>query len=438
MRKYFSAAFVLVILILAFVFTSVYAIDPKYQTVKIGLYYSSTAKSEVAISSDSGFEAGYMDSNNFVAQSTLPGTTFKVSVASGGVTINDVFYSVTNGNFALRPLSGTVSVNNTAYRGGVEFIPNSSGLMTVINFVDINDYVAAVVGKEMSPTWHIEALKAQAVCARSFCITAWNKHSSLGFNLCPTQDCQAYQGISGETESTVRAATETKDQFLMYGNSVAEALYSSSGGGSTGYAKYVWGNDVAYLRAVEDPYDLGSDNPRAYWTFTLTKEEIKAKLAKASVDIGDITDFRVTGADEYGRTYEVTIYGTNGTYVLKNDKTRSFFGFYSQKYTITGSGTESMHQPLYAIGTKGAQVLSSYNVQSATGSCNLGDFYIQSATSTKQHAQSSTQTSDSYIINGSGWGHGLGLSQYGAKARAEQGYNYIEILQHYYVGTYVQ
>ncbi|MBQ4526908.1 MAG: SpoIID/LytB domain-containing protein [Clostridia bacterium] len=436
MKKYGMLICLFALLIFVFVCNHVYAIDSKYETVKIGLYYSSSAKSQVNLSSDSGFEAGYMDGSNFVVQSSLPGTSFSVSASSGGVMIEGVYYAYENGNFALKPLSGTLYIDGEAYRGGVEFITDSKGLLTIINFVNINDYVAAVVGKEMSPIWHIEALKAQAVCARSYCITTWNKHSSLGFNLCNTQDCQVYHGISGETESTVLASLETKDQLLMYGQSVAEALYSSSSGGSTGYSKYVWGNDVPYLQAVADPYDLSSDNPKAAWSVTLTKEDIKKKLTNASINIGDIIDFKVTGADEYGRTYEITIYGTNGNYVLKNDRTRSFFGLYSQKYTISGSAVPN--ETLYALTSTDAVAVTSFNVLSSTANIVPESFYISGAGGLKCYSDVDDTPSDSYVIHGSGWGHGLGMSQYGAKAMAEQGFDYIQILQHYYVGTYVQ
>lgn len=439
MKRYFITFFLLTALVIVFTYITAGAFDDKYQTVKIGLYYSSTAKSQVTVSSDSGFETGYMNSSDFVSVSALDMTEFTVIVSDGGVKVGEEFFGMENGNIAFRPLNGIVRIDGAAYRGGVEFIVTANGLMTVINFVDINDYVAAVVGKEMSPTWHIEALKAQAVCARSYAIRTWNKHASLGFNLCPTQDCQAYQGLSGETESTVRAANETKDQLLMYGDSIAEALYSSSGGGSTGYAKNVWGNDVPYLVAVADPYDLGSDNPRAYWTVTLTPEKIKEKLSAASVNIGDITDMKVTGCDEFGRTYEVTIYGTEGEYVLKNDRTRNFFGLYSQKYTISSNGSQTKNESVYALTASGVQSVSDYHVQSGAGLTDVSEMYIMSQSGISNiTSAASTEPIDSYVINGNGWGHGLGMSQYGAKNRAEQGFNYIEILQYYYVGTYVQ
>ena len=440
MKRYFLKIVVALMLILSVSAISSYALDSKYETVKIGLSFGSSAKDKVTVASIGGFDAGYMDGSSFVSSGFGFGEV-TLSVAPSGtdaLLINGTAYNITGGNFALLPLNGEVNIDGSVYRGGVEFIIDANGKLTVINFVNINDYIAGVVGKEMSPSWHIEALKAQAVCARSYTITTWNKHASLGFNLCGTQDCQAYQGISGESESTIRAAQETKDQVLMYGSSVAEALYSSSCGGSTAYAKYVWGNDVPYLQAKADPYESLTDNPRASWTTTLTKEKIKEKLASSEIDIGDITDMKVTGADEFGRTYEVTIYGTNGTYVLKNDRTRSYFGLYSQKYTITPSGgTAPKPEPLYAIGSRGVGKLSIYTIKGSKSVQTLVDnFYMKSSTATALHAPVDEMTDfDSFVINGAGWGHGIGMSQYGAKGMAEQGHTYEDILTFYYQGV---
>ena len=218
---------------------SIYAIDEKYETIKIGLFYGQSAKTEIIVSSDTAFDVGYMDENEFIKLFELSENTVNVKTIYmlEGISLNSVTYNTQNSNLALMPQNAMVNIDGTVYRGGVEFFVNSQGLLNVINFVNINDYVAGVVGREMSASWPIEALKAQAVCARSFAIRSFNKHSSHGFNLCATQDCQAYQGIKGESESTIRASEETKDEVLTYEGKVAEALYSSSSGGATAYAK---------------------------------------------------------------------------------------------------------------------------------------------------------------------------------------------------------
>ena len=430
-------------LIIGFMVTSLaltsYAIDPEYETVKIGLFYSSTAKSQLSFSSSQSFEVGYMDGNTFVSQYSFSEPDITVTYASpSSVMVNGVETAITNSSFAINPVDGIVSVDGSKYRGGIELIPDVNGRFTVINFVNINDYIAAVVGKEMSPSWHIEALKSQAVCARSYTITTWRKHSSNGFNLCSTQHCQAYMGMSGETESTVTAATETLDQVVMYGDSVAETLYSSSSGGSSAYSKHVWGSDVLYLTAVADPYEALVDNPKAHWEVSFSKSDIKDCLSKSSIDIGEITDLKVTGADEFGRTYEVTIYGTAGTYVLKNDRTRTFLGLNSQKYSVIPQGGESWGEPLCVLSSQGITTKSDYTLKGSDSSRTLSDgFYIKSSGTTTHYVLQSSNP-DSWLLSGSGWGHGLGLSQYGAKGMAEQGFGYEDILMFYFPGTYLQ
>lgn len=435
MKKCILFVLSLALLIALFVPCVSYALDAQYQTVKVGIYYSSTAKSQVLFASTDGFTVGYMNDSAFVPESGLWQSENSAAYSSAGtVNINGTEYSCKNGNVALYPINGSVNINGTIYRGGVEFYP-SSGKLTVINFVNINDYIAAVVGKEMSPSWNIEALKAQAVCARSYCIATWNRHSSLGFNMCSLQDCQTYMGISGETESTKRAASETKDQVVMYGSSVATTVYSASDGGSTAYSKHVWGGDIPYLQAVEDIYENPNEAVRSSWTNTFTKSDIKSKLAASGINIGEVTDMKVTGKDEYGRVYEVTIYGTNGNHVLKNEKTRSLFNLYSQKYTISSSG-KTADSEIYAASSEGIKIITD-NVIAKVYVDGLLTVRGGASTKTYKENESASSTGDTFTINGSGWGHGVGMSQYGAKAMADQGFGYKDILTFYYKGTYI-
>lgn len=413
------------------------ALDPKYEIVKVGIFFSSTAKTNINISSEDGFDVGYMSGADFVSLYALGENNLEVSYFSEtGLLINGTVFHISNGNFALNPINGVVKIGDKLYRGGVEFIPDSSSKLTVINFVGINDYIASVVGIEMSPSWPLEALKAQAVCARSYFISVWDKHSSLGFNVCNLQDCQTYLGISSEDDITIRAAMETKDQILTYNGKIASTLYSSSNGGSSAYSKYVWGNDIPYLQAVLDIYENPNETSYSPWSVTLTNSEIESKLASAGINIGDVYDMKVTGADEYGRTYKVTIYGSNGTYDLVNDRTRSFFGLRSQKYTISSSNTPSAL--VYASGNSGSKELSSFSAIGSGGISTSGtSIYVMGSSGTKSYSSSSNQSiaAGTYVLEGAGWGHGIGMSQWGAKAMADKGFSYDEILDFYYNGT---
>lgn len=439
MKRILSICLIFIFLFTLINFTNVSALDFKYETVKVGLYYSSSAKTNFTLSSDTGFQLGYMQDNVFVPLYAMAETSLSIGFSSSvSLMINGVLADIANSNIAFVSNSGVISLDGSAYRGGIELVPTVENAFTVINFVNINDYIASVVGKEMSPSWNIEALKAQAVCARSYTISTFNKHSSLGFNLCATQDCQVYKGISGESETTVRAAQETKDQVLTYNGNVASTLYSSSNGGSTAYSKNVWGNDVPYLTAKLDIHENPAEITNSPWQVKLTNEEIKEKLSEKDIDIGDVYDMKVTGADEFGRTYKVTIYGTKGNYELINDKTRTFFGLRSQKYSITDSKTNTAK--LYAKGSGDSDLLSSYNCISSGGikeaPANIG---VQTVSGVKNYSIRNASVPDgTYLLDGTGWGHGLGMSQWGAKAMADKGYLYTDILDFYYTGTILE
>jgi len=463
-KKLLSLALVLTLMASLTFANTANAIDPQYETIKIGINYGSSGKSLVGISSPNGFKVGYMNGSQFVHLYDMTETYLDVAYASATtIKINGSTYDISNGNYAFSPNSGSVNIAGTLYRGGVEFLPNSSGLLNVINFVNINDYIAAVVGKEMSPSWNIEALKAQAVCARTFSLYNWNKHSSHGFNLCGTQDCQAYLGVSGESESTVRAANETLNQVITYNGKVITAVYSSSNGGSSAYSKYVWGGDLPYLQAVNDIYENQEETSNSPWQVTITNADIHAKLSKKGINIGDIQDMRITGADEYGRSYEVTIYGSNGTHVLKNDATRSFFGFRSQKYTISSGNvssvvagppapvkTEENSGSVHAVSSAGKAIINAYNAVSPGGIFAAPKAMYVIGVSGKQSINTEpVQTvppvaiqpdiaPGTYVINGTGWGHGVGMSQWGAKAMADKGFSYADIISFYYKGTSLQ
>lgn len=436
MKKVLSICFIFTFLFTLINFTSVSALDPKYETVKVGLYYSTTAKTNLNLTSDTGFQVGFMQDSTFIPLYALSETSLSIGfVSPTSLTANGTALDIANGNLAFASDSGVVGIDGEKYRGAIVLIPTSENAFTVINFVNINDYIASVVGKEMSPSWHIEALKAQAVCARSYTLSTFNKHSSLGFNLCATQDCQVYKGIAGESEKTVQAAHDTKDQILTYNGNVASTLYSSSNGGSTAYSKNVWGNDVPYLTAKEDIHENPAETSNSPWKVTFTNEDIKKKLSEKEIDIGDVYDMKVTGADEFGRTYKVTIYGSKGSYELINDKTRTFLGLRSQKYSITTSQTNAAK--LYAIGSLDRALLNSYSCISSHGTTKApSQIGVQTVSGVKSYTTKNASVADgSYLLEGSGWGHGLGMSQWGAKAMADKGFLYTDILDFYYTGT---
>ncbi len=163
---------------------------------------------------------------------------------------------------------------------------------------------------------------------------------------------------------------------------------------------------------VEDPYDTSRE-----WTVPYTPDEIEEKLSGIGVDIGDVIDLEVIERSASGRIIDLKITGTDGTYNLKKEKSRSLFNLRSNLFTITKKGEDPA--PITVVTAKGLEERSiSQPILTATGMIPVD-----------------VGTPTEYIMTGTGYGHGVGMSQYGAKGMAEAGYNYEQILKHYFTGT---
>lgn len=410
-----------------------YAKQSDYSTVTVGLFYGETALDALTLSTSDGFLYGEFD-DEFEEDDGFNENVLTITAEDTALKIND---AVTfEREVSLLPNDGIISINSSKYRGGV-ILKAENSKITVINFLSLEEYLYGVIGSEMPSKWDIEALKAQAVCARSFAVTNSDKHLKEGFNLCPTTNCQVYRGIAAEDNSTIKAVDETEGELLMYDGKVAEALFFSSSGGHTADVKNVWGSEIPYLRGVEDTYEA-KDSPRHSWSATLSNEDIKEALKKIEIDIGDIKELKAT-TDKTGRTYNLEIIGTKGTHTLKRTGTASPFASYgviSNKFTVTPYGKDV--KKFYALSSSGRAVevpkLYAINLSEKVLDLTLPVTILSASgkTTVEEGAPSG------YIFNGGGWGHGVGMSQYGAKGMAEAGYDYDEILAHYYPGTYLE
>ena len=323
-------------------------------TVKVGLRYGSSVMSSANLENDegSGYEFGYFeDDRTFVSLGETDETAITMEPAGRDgiqVTITGtdrVLYESREDTLAVMP-QGRDPVTwfrGNRYRGGFEYTVSGGGLQ-VVNVVDLEDYVKGVLPSEMPGNWELEALKAQAVCARTFaCLTT--KHlSAYGFDVCSSTDCQAYSGIGEATSATDRAVEETEGECLYYDGELAQAYYHSSDGGATEDAENVWGTDVPYLRGKEDPYEAQISIPDYRWTVTYTWEELTWVLQNSGYDIGDVVDAYVSEVTDLGNVYSVTFVDSRGkTLVRTGDDAR--MAFYSTtlgknvpslRFTITG------------------------------------------------------------------------------------------------------
>ena len=380
---------------------------------------------------DKNTDSNTVDIGLFYGNNALESVTIDVDGISNIVNAANLFEVTEYASMMGNP----VSVNGKAYRGSIILKKDSNGLLTVINRVGMEDYIAAVTAVEMSPSWHIEALKVQAVCARTYAMRNMGKHSKYGFDLCSSVDCQAYKGVSAESDSTRKAAEETAGQYMTYDGQVIDAVYSATSGGYTEDVKNVWGSNIPYLVAVEDPYE-SKDCYGSSWSKTITVEKATEIMNSKGYEIGTVTDIIIDSATERGVVTQMTVKGTEGEKTFKRESCRLAFGsvVLSQAFTVTpNSETNTVQKAVYAWKNKNISgnvyVLSSKGVStiSIKGAHFLGNTAIESQPEVKSPATS-------FTFDGRGYGHLVGMSQNGAKGMAEAGFTYDEILKHYYKG----
>lgn len=388
-------------------------------------------------------------------------------------------------------------MNQVKYRNAVKILRKSSSDFTVINRLTMSEYLYGVLPKEMSGDWPIEALKAQAVTARNFVYTSGSKHADLGFDVCSTTDCQVYGGYSVEKPLSNQAVDATKGIGLYYEGQLASCFYHSNSGGETDNIADIWSGDLPYVVGVSDPFSIGS--PNTTWTLTLSVSEIEQKLAAGGYSIGSLQDIRISEKTSHGRVTKLDFVGSAGTASLLKEKARSLFGYTSlksmsfsfkpsyvdiaptdQSYVDASKSTETVvtsrgdvqetiivmsSQGMSEISAKALSAMSSTGINTASGTVtndgySIGSYVTKRTTETSSTGQNTGQStvtvptsstgtsaygleqgidlsSGQVTFYGRGYGHGLGMSQWGAKKMAEMGYTYQQILGHYFQNTYV-
>ncbi len=336
-----------------------------------------------------------------------------------------------NGSIEFYP-ENTFEVEGSEYEGYLTII-NNEGKLTVINTVELEQYLCSVVGREMSSSFEIEALKAQAVAARTYALKKLGRHESYGFDVCAGVHCQAYLGVSAHHEKITQAVLETKGQALYYDNKLIDAVYSATSGGYTEAAVNVWGTDHPYLQAVSDEYEE-EDVYGHSWEKTLTADDATKIMKEHDFDVGFVTDIRIDEVTENGAVTKLTVVGTKGEKEFKRESCRNIFAAYtlSQAYTITPVTKEPM---LYTTGGAVDKV-NLYLLSFEESLKYIGQqIYLLSADGVYKKEKDENV---SYIFTGRGYGHLVGMSQNGANGMAKNGFTYDEILLHYYTGAELQ
>lgn len=331
----------------------------------------------------------------------------------------------------------SIQYKTRKYRGSITMQSLAESDITLINELPFEQYLYSVVPSEVPAAWHAEALKAQAVAARNYALVTMGRHNAHGFDLCSVEHCQAYNGIGQENSRTTEAVNATKGKTVTYNGKLITTYFHSSSGGHTEDIQNVWGSSLPYIKGVDDSYGLGSPNDA--WTLELDRVAIKDKLVQSGMDLGDIVDIRPLEYSTYGRVTKLEIKGTKETRIFEKEKIRSILGTRTLKsiwYKLKTDADVFVRGSLLGDSVQGRS--SNMYVVSAAGKAKVSSPTNKITVKSMSSAQAYNIIPNMYTFNGKGFGHGLGMSQYGAKGMAEAGNNYQKILEHYYQGAKVQ
>ena len=306
---------------------------------------------------------------------------------------------------ASRPAEGgDFQLKQRGYRGRLQVLVGGSGLRA-INHVGLESYLPSVVGSEMPTSWPQAALRAQAVAARTYALR--QRKPADPFDLSATVSSQVYKGVDAETPSTREAVLSTRGQVLMYGSSLANAVFHSSSGGATENSGDLWSQQLPYLVSVPD-FDQAS--PVQAWQQRLEPEQ----LQQAFAEIGGAQRIDVLSTTSTGRVRQARVSGPSGTLVVSGAQLRSRLGLRSTMVRFELVPSELAASELAALPPL-PLLPEQYEV---------GGFQPQVQLPLP-----------SLLAVGRGYGHGVGMSQWGALGLAQRGQSYDQILRHYYRGT---
>lgn len=255
------------------------------------------------------------------------------------------------------------------------------GGLAVVNHVDVEEYVKGVVPAEMNAAWHAEALKVQAIVARTYALYQRQANREREYDVVAGTLDQVYRGRQGVDRRVRDAVESTRSLALTYQNEPILAAFSSTAAGPTEDAMNVWSKDLPYLKGVECPFDANS--PYYQWRAEFTLQDLEDKLVRQGFAIGTIANLAPLAYSAAGRVARLRVLHSQGELVLRGEDLRRLVG---------------------------------YGVIQST------QFEIESIGRT-------------VVLSGRGAGHAVGLCQWGAKEMADLGYRFDTILHYYFPGT---
>jgi stage II sporulation protein D len=237
---------------------------------------------------------------------------------------------------------------------------------------------------EVSEGFGDVVLRAQAIAIRTYALHRRAHPRSPDYDVEASTAAQVYLGVDGETPAALDAARATRGQILTFDGEPILAAFHSAAGGRTATAAEVWGRDVPYLVSVGVPGE--EDSPDTYWRAPVSSEELGSALAAAGKDVGRVREVRIASRTPSGRSAELRVQGSDGEVEVSGETLRRILGPTRLRSTL---------------------------------------FEVR-------------RTADGFVFVGSGNGHGVGMSQWGARALARRGSNHRQILARFYPGARIE
>lgn len=269
------------------------------------------------------------------------------------------------------------------YRGCLQILRTKEGYLRAINVVDLEDYLKGVLYHEISHRWPMEAIKAQAVVSRTFALYQAQEYKDSHYYLKADVSSQVYGGRYAERYRTNKAVEETKGKVLVYRGKLLPAFFHATCGGRTEDASRLWKVDLPPLKGIACPFCKNS--PHFFWRCDVRLSDIERKLRTAGYKVSYISSIEIKKRDRSGRALELVLRGKTDTAKISVKEFRRLLGPALIKSTD------------FTVGIKG----------------EIAHF------------------------EGRGWGHGVGMCQWGAFAMAKKGKTAEEILRYYYPGARV-
>jgi stage II sporulation protein D len=305
----------------------------------------------------------------------------KVAGYKGGILLAGRYLAASNIFIKPNNPEESVEINGRRFKGGVQVIKRNVGALSVINHLRLEDYVKGISVRETSHYWPMETLKAETVVFRTFALYRAEQFKNKEWDVSDDVFSQVYGGVEAERYRITDAVDKTKGEILQYDGKILPAFYHSTCGGATEDANVLWNIDLAPLKGVACSFC--KDSPHFSWKTTISKEKIRLLWEKNGQRIKKINEVVIAGRDKSGRVMNLDIVTDQKDIEIAAKDFRNMIG---------------------------PDIIKSTNFKIIASSLDL-------------------------TFEGFGWGHGVGLCQWGAYFMGKFGSDYLKILDFYYPGS---